>query len=334
MHKSSKPNKNRILALLIAKMMKNNSNMQLTIKAAMLFLSLMISSCTSDFFNKTIELDDTDYEKKIVVKCFYAQGDQILNAFVSRNYGLNEQVVDSQFFLPNATLELSEGSLTLSSFVYQGDDEFEALTLPILEGGKTYTLKINAPGLPTLTATQTMPLPIQIDTIEYIADGGINQFGDDLSRTEISFRDPAGISNFYAINITSEFFYVNTITDPNGNITYDTTFYTNSNYPEGPLDPSSKNGIQGTLLVSDQLFDGQAYQLKINTYSLGASSPDKKIKVRFRHITEDEYRYQITEKRRRDNEDLPLSEPVIVYENVVNGIGNFGLSWAKEIIIE
>jgi hypothetical protein len=47
--------------------------------------------------------------------------------------------------------------------------------------------------------------------------------------------------------------------------------------------------------------------------------------VRVRAITEDQYLYAVSLQRQLDAEDFPLSEPVVVHNNVKNGIGVFCL---------
>jgi hypothetical protein len=299
-------------------------------------LALSLSSCTSDFFNKTIELDNTDYDKQMVIHAFLSQEDTMLLVSVTQNFGLTETVKDEDYYLPGAALAWIDGSgVTTTDFSHANRDQHWKLSLPTLVSGQTYTLKASAGTLSPVEVQQVMPTPIQIDTIIYIEDGGISQFGDDLSRVEVIFQDPAGQKNFYAMTVQRTYFYEQPIFDPNtGQILgYDTLSYTNTTYAEEPVDPAAESGIDNEIIFSDDLFEGNQYRLRYSFANYN-SGDQGKITVRFRHITEDEYLYRITESKRQASEDFPLVEPVIVHSNVKNGIGIFGLSWSKTVIIE
>lgn len=296
------------------------------------------SGCTSDFFDKTIELDDTSYEKKIVLNSFVHQKDTALLVSVTQNFGLTETVNDEDYYLPNATLSWTDGAgVTTTDFYHTNRDRHEKVNFPTLQPGQTYTIKVAAAGFTPVQVQQTMPSVIQIDTILYAADGGVSQFGDDLSRVEVVFQDPPNVENFYALSVVVIQQYEVPIYDPNtGTILgYDTLSYENTTYAEVPLDPSAEEGIDNEIILNDELFAGETYRLRYSfpNYTSGGSLPSQ-VKVRFRHITRDEYLYRITEAKRQASEDFPLVEPVIVHSNVQDGIGIFGLSWSKSVVVE
>ncbi len=301
-------------------------------------LAIVFTGCRRDFFNKTIELDGRSYDKQIVLNCFLHQEDTLMRVSVTQNFGLTETVKEQDFYLSNANLSWKDGDgVTTNDFSYSGKDQYTKNTLPKLEPGKTYTLQVAAPGLPTATVRQTMPTAIQIDTVLFIPDGGVGQFGDDVSRVEVVFQDPPGVENFYAVSVSLIRQYESPIIDPNTGQIIGTVITSSESvaYAEPPLDPSAEEGIGNGIIMNDELFDGKAYRLRYNFSNSSSFSPfPVKVRVRFRHINKDEYLYRITERKREESEEFPLVEPVIVHSNVQDGIGIFSLSWSKTFVVE
>jgi hypothetical protein len=309
--------------------MRNKSVLGLIIGS---FLLQMLSSCTN-FFSKTIELDDESYDKKMVMYCFANQEENELRVSVSQNFGLTETVTDTSFFLPNAQLILEDGSGPLpGSFVYDRTSYHKFTGAVNFVPGKTYVLKASNGTLTPIEGESTMPSAIVIDTVKYTKEAGSNEFGNKTSRVEVVFQDPSATKNYYALSVSRSFESLQPIFDNLGNlIRYDTITYVNTAYSEEPRDPSALDGTDGEVVLTDDLFDGQKYQLR---FTFTEISNGEQLRVRFRHITEAEYRYRVSESRRRDSEGLPLVEPTVVYSNVKDGIGVFGLSWSKTIQVE
>jgi Domain of unknown function (DUF4249) len=299
-------------------------------------ICMLVTACRPDFFNKTIILDDETYDKKMVMYCFYSNEDTVLRASVSQNLALTQPAINDSFYVRNPDIKwIDPTGAATGMFDGIGNTFFHYNTLPSLTPGIKYTMQASATGLTGISAEQVMPSAIQIDTVIYTEDAGVTQFGDDLSRVEVRFQDPAGTKDYYALEVRRKLQYINFVYDSNGQIIREDTFtYTNRYYPEEPLDPGVENGQQGELVLSDAIFDGQKYNLRFNFVDYNNGISTSKFYVRLRHITEDEYRYIISEAKRQASEDFPLVEPVIVHSNIKDGIGIFGLSWSKTTEVE
>lgn len=308
-----------------------------SIGALAIFVSVMFSACTEEFFNKTIELDTSDYEKQMSMYCFYSNEDTTFRVSVGQNRALTETVKEDDYWLPNAQVQWIDAAGGITRSPNYGNTSFFYIPgpdLPTITPGNTYTLTASAAGLPSIKSTQVMPSAIAIDTVIYIEDAGVSQFGEDVSRAEVRFQDPAGIKNYYTMQIWRKSYYYNTVTDGQGNIIrIDTLSFTNQYWPEEPRDPAALDGISGEIVVSDALFDGQLYQLRFSfiDYSGNQGNNDEVLTIRFKHITEDEYLYRISEAKRQASENFPLVEPAIVHGNIQDGIGIFCLSWSKTV---
>jgi Domain of unknown function (DUF4249) len=299
---------------------------------------LAVTSCQKDFFNKTIELDDSEYEKKMVMYCFLNQVDTVMRVSVSRNYGLSENVNDSAYFLPKAQLKLTEqGGFNLSNFVYVGRSFFQPKTPPVprLVSGNTYTIEASTTDLTPISAQVVMPSAIAIDTSLFVENAGTTQFGDQISRVEIQFKDTNLGKDYYLLRVLREEKLIRPIYDQLGNIiSSDTSLNTFNLYPEQPFDPAGRNGLDGEIVLSDELFNGQNYRVRFNFYNYNNQNSDDVYILNLSHITEDEYLYRVSERQRQDNEDIPLVEPQVVHTNIKNGIGVFALSHIQTIRVK
>jgi Domain of unknown function (DUF4249) len=297
------------------------------------FMLLSFSSC-SNFFNKTIELDDDNYEKSMVLYCFANQEDNNIRVSISQNFGLTESVKDTAFFLPTTGVQLlSSAGVVPGGFSYTGSGFHQFTGNLNLVPGEKYILKASNGILPAVEGESIMPSAITIDTFKFTADAGSNQFGDKTSRIELAFRDPAGTKDYYSVSVQKVFVVLNPVYDTNGNIIqYDTIRYSNPIAAEEPRDPAALDGIDNEIVFADDLFNGQKYQLRYAFINYSQSQDEVYLKIR--HITEAEYRYRVSEGLRRRSEDFPLVEPTIVFSAIKDGIGIFGLSWSKTIRVQ
>ncbi|MEI6411196.1 MAG: DUF4249 domain-containing protein [Bacteroidota bacterium] len=292
-----------------------------------IFLSLFFASCSSGFFDQVVNIDPPEYQKQLVVYGFSGTLDSNFRAQVSRNVGLLDNVKDSAFYVKNAKVELYEDSqlkLSAPQSSLKQNGWYETFTGPgIYKAGKTYELRVSHPELPTATAQQIMPNPVSVDSVRIREKAGIDNDGTALYSIDVFLHDKPGEKNYYGIKVTTTDFYTSPIFDQNGIlIGYDTIQIGEQRvFPYASDDPNAELG-DDMLVVSDQFFDGQAYKFSFKSDYYNQSAT---YNVRVRAITEDQYLYAVSLQRQLDAEDFPLSEPVVVHNNVKNGIGVFCL---------
>lgn len=290
-------------------------------------LSFFFASCSGDFFDQVVDIDPPEYQKQLVVYAFNGNLDSNFRAQVTRNVGLLDIVDDTAFYVKNALVELYEdGQLKLSApqSTLNPRGWYEIMTGPgLYQVGKTYELRVSLPGLPTASATQIMPSPVTVDSVRLREKAGLSPDGTELYSIDVFLKDKAGEKNYYGIKVSNNYFYVLPIYDNNGNVIgYDTLdSYEQRVFPYASDDPNAEIG-DDMMVVSDQFFDGQAYKFsfKSDYYQQSAT-----YKVRVRALTETQYLYAVSRQRQLDAEDFPLAEPVVVHENMTNGIGVFCL---------
>jgi hypothetical protein len=301
-------------------------------------LSLFLNACSGDFFEQTIEIDPPEYQKKLVVHCYFGIGDTLdLLATVQRNFGLLDVVEADSFGIHNATVSmLKDGQVQffLQNSGEPGDWFYRANVPPtFFVAGGNYGLRVERAGFPTVEATQVMPAEPKIDSARYRPNDGISNDGDKLMGIDVFLKDTPGERNYYAISATTEVFYTFPIFDNQGNIIdYDTSFYQYPLYPIASDDPNAEL-TDAQVLVSDQFFDGQSYKLNLKS-ERDQGGLTQRFRVTVRAVTEDYYLNVITSQRKSDTNDTPLVEPVLVHSNMQNGIGVFALYAAKVILVE
>jgi hypothetical protein len=300
----------------------------------LLALSTLLSACGEDFFSQTVEIDPPAYERQIAIHLFGSTLDTALNFTLSRNFGILENTPDSLFFIKNAMLEILEDGVSRLRIVPQrffsssssavawqptGPDFFKA--------GKTYDLRVSHPEYPSVSATQRMPNPPQVDSVRIRPGGSLDPSGDRLQTLDVYLKDPPGEKNFYALTASSLYYFISPVYDLEGNIIRIDTFGSSFNqlYPESSDDPNAQVAAFNMIVVSDQFFDGQAYKMVFKSFGNFGSGGEQSVQVRVASITEEMYVHAITALRKANAEDVPFAEPVAVFNNIQGGIGLFGL---------
>lgn len=196
------------------------------------------------------------------------------------------------------------------------------------EYGKTYSIKVSAPGLETVFSEMVMPNPVQITKSELKLIGlTSNQSGGstyyskyfDNGILKISLDDEPGKSNYYMLQLTSKW---------EGKTIYrGSNHYWVSNYPDIESVYSS-NGSGQSFFFDDGLFDGKEIQLELKTaykYNFYGSNTDSLVgyDITLYKLTEDLSRHWITVLKSRENEENPFQDPVQIYSNIKGGYGVF-----------
>lgn len=288
-------------------------------------IGMLFASCSDDFFSQTLDIDPPEYEKQFVLHGFGSNADSVFRVSLTQNFGILEQVPDSAWAVPDATVELYEGGqkiATLYHSIYISALFERAIPPGFFQAGKTYELRASHPDFPTVTCSQTMPDPVPVDSVRFRQKAGIDSEGSKLSAIDAFIRDVPGVENYYEIRVSIvqpnlEFNY-----DSLGNLIIDTVGYSlYSRELTDSDDPNAQITYGGGIAVSDRFFDGESYKFVAKFYeSFGYT-----FHVSVRAVTEQYYLWSISAERKYNSDDNPLAEPVTTYTNLDNGIGAFGL---------
>jgi Domain of unknown function (DUF4249) len=321
---------------------------------AFIFTVSTLMSCQTVLENVALP-----YEERLVVNSFISPQDSLVEVIVSKTKPIAGVTTDiynsnqSYYYdvLKGATVEISDGQqkanlvykeiINPNRFVYDPITKKQVLTtrpgyfistkeFPII-AGKTYTLSVSAPNLPTATATCTIPktsliyqkdVDVIYNGIDSVANGGTYINGQLVSTSynlnkkyTVKIKDNPLEENFYSVAYLSQ-----KIEQTKGS---DGKIYTTPplNLQETFSDIISDNKKNGTVL--------EFIPLRISIGSTTNNNPNSKIisyKVSiFVAITDKNfylYNKAVSNSAGIYN-DNPFAEPVLAYTNINGGLGAF-----------
>ncbi len=277
-------------------------------KIALLFI-LTSWGCTTDFFDKPIEIDNSFEDSKLAPSAILGyQNDFEENPkdkiFVSYTLNPFENLNNQIQIIENASVSLTSPTQTYL-FDYDENTHFylNEDTLSF-EPNTTYTLKIEAPGYETVTASQVFPEEVPILNAERSG----NVF-------KVTINDNPNKKDYYLL----KFFKKNLQT-----ISTDQTLFSPV-YVDIFGTIFDESGLCYTcILLKDTTFNGkQNFEILINHFEEESEAAEY-IAVLY-HTTEDYYKYDTSIRINEYAQDNPFVEPIIIHSNFENGLGIFTL---------
>jgi len=177
-------------------------------------------------------------------------------------------------------------------------------------------------GLADISATQTIPNKVDITKGVYEENGTIYQdygYAEPVDEALITFTDPAESENYYLVKLYG------VLDDMDGNTISRNELYISS------INPLAENSfyING-LLLKDDSFNGKAIDLSIgfnNYFSYGYNyyglETEIYLEAELINISRDNYLYLKSFEAFQRADGNPFAEPVVVHNNIENGIGIF-----------
>ncbi len=283
-------------------------------------LLALFSACESP-----VEIDLSGLETKLAVISNFAP-DQPLQVRVSKTQSVINS--DSPEYIKDASVLLYRGTAFLETLQPMPGD---ANTPPIYitqnfqpEVGEVYTLKVEAPGFKQVQATSKIPAPARIRALD-VSNISVQPMGNELTfkyRVTFVFDDPAVEANFYHLNFYQQIW--------NYKIEEGDTVITGNWLRR--IEFSSQNDNNSLIAYFDGgvLFDDASFNGKIVGYSFDLETgiqPEKhllgKMFAELRTVSKEYYLFHNSLSRQQTSNGGPLSEPVIIYNNIENGRGIF-----------
>lgn len=306
-----------------------------------LFATTVLFSSCEKFFSQVVEIDPPEYEKSLVFHQTISDQDSTIRLILSRNFGILEQVDNTpQWYVSGATVEWWQNGqkiLTLtplsadSGYIYVGT--FPAKAQP----GQEYEIRVSHPDYAAVRAVQKMPIPIaSLSEVILDRNAGVDSGGSPQSEIEVSFKDEAGVDNYYEILLSGQFSYLEYLgMDGQGNFLYDTVYFESNVYFDNTFDPNIEKGVGESVLLTDRFFDGETYKFKGRFYAYGGGTTDSiPYKFIIRSVTPEYYYWSKSYYLKDQTDDNPFAEPVSVYNNLENGLGIFGLFSERKFLIQ
>jgi len=281
----------------------------------------MLFSC-----EEAIDFEVNQEQRLVVVSNFSDQ--KVLEVFVSKT----KDVLSNEAFsyLTDATVMVFSGNELLEVLeLITGDDgrpPFYRTTQLTPQSGTVYTIKVSVPGFEPVTATSSVPMAVPIQSVDF-SNTSNEDSNHDVAvnfNVVVDFQDPPGEKNYYHLVFYQELtsYLLNSEGDTLlGNRFLNTPLSVQSSDPNMP---AIKYFDNRSFLLKDDTFDGQHMSLPFKgnyTYSLASSIPGNFF-IELRTVTEDYYLYHST-LTRQVNSGNPLSNGVVIYDNIVNGEGIF-----------
>lgn len=192
--------------------------------------------------------------------------------------------------------------------------------------GVVYTIKVTVPGFDPVTATNSIPPSVPIESVDYSNTGQteVNESKTVKFDVSVSFVDPIDEENYYHL-IFLQKMHQYSVTPQGDTVVSDATFNAPlSVYPSNLDMPVTGYYDHRSFLIKDRFFNGEKLRLDfwgMYDYDPGEYLPGDFV-IELRTVSEAYYLYHITLSR-QVNTDNPLSEGVVVYDNVENGEGIF-----------
>jgi hypothetical protein len=279
-----------------------------------LLMLLLLLGC-----EQIIDIDLPQQDPVLVVNASFTP-DSVWIVSVSRSQDIQRQ--GSAIPVTNAQVVILENSVAVDTLTHAINDYYVSATGRSPMAGRSYTIKVSAPGFADVTGSDIAPLPVEPYNITWRDSVSVDPFEGSLGEFSFTINDPAGAGNFYALTI----YQIDTFIELNDTFTYSNTVYPKIQDPVLELD-----GYTGAVLLQDVTFNGGSRTIKVQISS--NNHDNSNMLFRFSTVTESYYRYTKTLSSYYETGFNPFAEPVRIYSNMTPGMGIFaGFSTAWGVV--
>lgn len=281
-----------------------------------LLFILTISSCEKEFFIPIPKESDKPVLNLLMNK------DSVMIARVTlsaRMKGMQEMQE-----IKNAVVNVYEnGSLkeTLVPFVDNSRTYYRSTTLP--KAGATYRITAAVAGYPEVSGSDQIPDTVQTGEMKMTV-ATISNWQTKVA-ISVQLHDDPAIQNYYRIRI----YEINEFKDASGNI--QRLKYLQYFEAEETELPIFNDDLHSDFYTTDALFNGRSPRF---TFRLNSYEGFKKMVVEVSSLTSQSYNYLNSAYLASLKNDDELSEKVIVYNNIINGLGIVGGVAQREYELE
>jgi len=282
-------------------------------------LLILLAACQQE-----VEVDLPDPAPRLVINSLFTPD----SLFTVRVYS-SRPVLDTQnYAVPeNAAVTLYEEEGEVETLPY--DPARRWFRSPSFKpaAGKSYRVRVTAPGFPEVTARSNVPRPVPIRDFIFKDTAGVIGEGFYHGSATFTFDDPAGQADYYAVQAiyNQNSFNFNFATKERDTIPGLNALYLFSNQPT--IEFAERGGQ--LALVNDRVFDGKPHSFTLDftpldRYGLGPHEP-RRIVWTFKSVSQAYYEYfrKLDGHLNNQNFNLFSGEPVMMYTNVENGYGVF-----------
>mgnify|MGYP000383148094 CR=1 FL=1 len=280
--------------------------------------ALLLSSCDNLVNGVVRDIDLPPHESQLAASLFLDSRDSNISAIVSSSKGIYDTGQSKSVF--NAECVLNVGATTYN---WSTMDQYERYTelLPDRFGAPTDSVvfTVNHPDFTSVSATQVFPSAPQVSLeLNY----GATQLNDEISdELIITLKDIPGVNQHYIVSIDVHF-----RTALSGQ---DTSEYYNLYWETEYPNSTRLWGQESALLLSE---DGLDRDIKFSA-ATGVNPINfamlHEYRVKVSALSEEMYLFYKSYTAYENANGNPFAEPVVLYSNMSNNMGCFGVSTTK-----
>lgn len=267
----------------------------------------MISSC-----EKTVNIPLPDEANKLVLNLIMNK-DSIMMARVSLSGRLNEYQPPSQ--MHNAVVNLYENGTfkeALFPYMYSNNIYYRSKSVP--KAGATYKVTAAVPGYTEVSGTDQIPDTVEIGEMRMTV-AQLNSMQANATISVLWHDDPA-VQNYYRVRI----YFINEWVNANGSGgRQKIEQYFNVEEPSLSIFGGDRDRTE--FYTTDALFNGRSPRF---IFRANIGDRIKRMVVEISSLTYNSYNYLNSAFMAREKNDDGLSEKVIVFNNIENGLGIIG----------
>lgn len=267
-----------------------------------------------------LEVELPGQEPRLVLNASLENGDTI-KVYLTKSRGILEKVDPDNrehMILENGKIVLTSQGGADYPFLFKvrdsrfEDNAFYYLTGVDLKPNEQYIINAESPGLKSVSSEIVFPEQVLIKDVTIKRLGSTtNSTYDELVEMIVKFEDPPG-TNFYRISgyITGKL------------IGRDNFFYASTLYPT-PLNPiyEMEYSYGSGILFDDRILKGKESEMIFRTTL--PKGYELEIEIDFAHVSYAYFEYHRTADLQDYNRGDFLAQPVLVYNNIIGGMGIF-----------
>lgn len=287
-------------------------------------LAAVASACSTPF---EVELPE---EPRLVIESLFA-ADSLLTLDIGLSEPLQRPAPGGVNDVTDATVLLYEDGAFVDEAVYV-QNRLRYVSDVVPRAGRTYRVRVEAPGFPPAEAEETVPLPRPF-TVEVERGPARSRFDDRIDDVTVRFEDPAG-PDYYALYGLVE---RRLPERPDATQFFPLSFRSaDPALADGDLEAllgETDNPFYVQAFFSDRPFEGSAVEVLLRVRRLGEESSGQVEtidRLRLATLSETYYRYQRALAQGQAN---PFGEPVRIPSNVEGGYGIFAAFAASERVL-
>ena len=286
--------------------MKNRTNHYKKVSqiTTTIFLALLINSCK---FDTIVNVDLPKHKPVIVVNSFF-NPDSAWKVKLTRSQGALENGPIQN--IADANVDVWEDNQRVVELTHIGNGLYRAENSKPLPG-KKYELRASAPDYLPVTASDIAPQAVAITKVK--VDTITKADYEELELT-ISFTDPPAPGSKYHINLWGW------SGNENGGLEFNAVNFSSSDLLLSEGQAMDMEFWDNQAVFNDVILAGKQYGLKLRISTYYAQQD---LYVMLSTVSDAYYTYHKSFQKHQDTEENPFSEPVIVYNNVENGLGIF-----------